>query len=102
MIGALTNHVWQSTLFAAAAGLMSLELRKNRAKFRFWLWFRASIKFLIPFSLLIGLGSHVHWAPARGTAVEIAAPAASFIVEQIAEPFAATLPQPRPTGSTRD
>ena len=25
------NHLWQSTLFAAAAGLLTLALRKNRA-----------------------------------------------------------------------
>lgn len=48
----LANHLWQSTLFAAAAGLLTLSLRKNRAQTRYWLWLAASVKFLIPFSPL--------------------------------------------------
>ena len=64
MMGELTNHVWQSTLFAVMACLLTVALRKNRAQVRFWLWFSASFKFLVPFSLLITLGSHLQWAPA--------------------------------------
>ena len=45
----LLNHLWQSTLFVAAAGLLSLVLRGNRAQVRYWLWFAASFKFLVPF-----------------------------------------------------
>ena len=32
------NHLWLSTLFAAAAGLLTLAFRKNRASVRYWLW----------------------------------------------------------------
>ncbi len=64
MIGELTNHLWQSTLFAVAAGLLTVAFRKNRAQVRYWLWLSASLKFLIPFSLLMSLGSHLEWAPA--------------------------------------
>jgi len=39
MTGAITNHVWQSTLFAVAAGLLTLVFRRNRAQVRYWLWF---------------------------------------------------------------
>ena len=53
MIGELTNHVWQSTVFAAVAGLMTVAFRKNRAHVRYWLWLSASFKFLLPFSLLM-------------------------------------------------
>ncbi len=56
---ALGNHLWQSTLFAAAAGLLTLLLRKNHAGARYWLWLAASLKFLLPFSLLVILGSYV-------------------------------------------
>ena len=59
MSPALLNHLWQSTLFAAAAGLLTLALRNNRAPVRYWLWFTASVKFLIPFTLLLSLGSHI-------------------------------------------
>jgi hypothetical protein len=51
------NHLWQSTLFAAVAGLLTLALRKNHARARYWLWLAASLKFLVPFSLLTALGS---------------------------------------------
>src|SRR5712692_7857559 len=82
----LTNHVWQSTVFAAAAGLLTLALRKNHAQARHWIWLAASVKFLIPFALLVGIGSQLGWrtAPAR--------PRIYLVIEQIGEPFAAPLP----------
>ena len=51
---ALGNHLWQSTLCIVIAGLLTLILRKNHARARYGLWLAASVKFLIPFSLLIG------------------------------------------------
>lgn len=59
---AVGNHIWQSTLFAIAAGLLTLALRKNHARARYWLWLAASVKFLVPFSLLVGVGSYLTWA----------------------------------------
>jgi len=59
MIQGIVGHLWQSTLFAGVACLASLMLRPNRAQSRFWVWFAASTKFLIPFSLLVGLGAHI-------------------------------------------
>jgi bla regulator protein BlaR1 len=53
---AIANHLWQSSLFGAAAWLTVLQLRRNRAHVRYALWLAASVKFLIPFSLLIDLG----------------------------------------------
>jgi uncharacterized protein (TIGR03435 family) len=84
MIGEWTNHVWQSTLFAIAAGALTTAFRKNRAKVRYWLWLSASFKFLIPLSLLMSVGSHLEWAPA---ATRIATRAVSFPMVQITEPF---------------
>lgn len=89
MIGELTNHLWQSTLFAVAAGLLTVAFRKNRAQVRYWLWFSASFKFFVPFTLLMGLGSHLEWAPA---AKQIATPAVMSAMEQIAQPFPETRP----------
>src|SRR5580693_3672722 len=68
---AMGNHLWQSTLFAVVAGLLTLMLRKNQARARYWLWLAASLKFLIPFSLLVGIGTHVFgsdlgWSRAAG------------------------------------
>jgi len=84
----LLNHLWQSTLFAVAAGLLTLVLRKNRASVRYWLWFAASCKFLVPFSLLVTIGSQFAWR---------AAPAAaplplSAVMDQLGQPFASEAP----------
>jgi bla regulator protein blaR1 len=53
---AVANHLWQSSLFGGAAWLTVLQLRRNRAHVRYAIWMAASVKFLIPFSLLIDLG----------------------------------------------
>jgi beta-lactamase regulating signal transducer with metallopeptidase domain len=91
MISELTNHLWQSTLFAIVAGLLAVALRKNRAEVRYWLWFSASLKFFIPFSLLINLGSHLDSVQAAHKvtqiATQIATPSVSFTMEKITEPF---------------
>lgn len=80
---AVGNHLWQSTLFAAVAGLLTLALRKNHARVRYWLWLVASLKFLVPFSLLTSLGSRMAW---RGPAANQGA--LSFVIEQVSRPFA--------------
>jgi len=84
----MTNHLWQSTIFAVSAGLLTVVFRKNRAQVRYWLWLSASIKFLIPFSLLMSLGSHLEWAPAARTT---AIPVVSSTMIQFNQPF----PRPR-------
>jgi len=98
MIGALTNHLWQSTVFAVVAGLLTVGFRSNRAQVRYWLWFSASFKFFVPFSQLIGLGSRLGWALA---AKKIAAPvlydAASITMVQISRPFTSVLPSAHST-----
>jgi bla regulator protein BlaR1 len=85
----MTNHLWQSTLFAAAAGLLTVALRRNRAQVRFWLWFSASFKFLIPFSLLMNLGSHLRW---EHVAAKISARHLPFTVIQVVQPFPDSAP----------
>src|SRR6266851_7863513 len=81
------NHLWQSTLFAIVAGLLTLALRTNRAQQRYWLWMAASLKFLIPFSLLVGIGSHLGWKAAR----PIKLPGLYLVMEEVSQPF--TQPQ---------
>jgi bla regulator protein BlaR1 len=63
ILAALGNHLWQSTLFAAMAGFLSLMLRKCHARVRYWTWLAASIKFLVPFSLLVAIGNRLAWSP---------------------------------------
>ncbi len=59
----LTNHLWQSTIFAVAVALATMALRRNSARLRYWLWLAASLKFLIPVSLLVSMGSRVVMPP---------------------------------------
>ncbi|HXX23164.1 MAG TPA: M56 family metallopeptidase [Terriglobia bacterium] len=84
MISAVTNHLWQSTLFAIGVGLLTLAFRKNRAQVRYWLWFSASLKFLIPFSLLLNLGGFLWRSPA---AKGLEVPAVTYTIVRMAEPF---------------
>ena len=42
MLTELFNHVWQSMLFAIAAGVLTHVFRNNRAQIRYWLWYSAS------------------------------------------------------------
>ena len=56
---ALGNHLWQSTVFAAVAGVLTLVLKRNQARVHYWLWLAASLKFLFPFALLTELGSRM-------------------------------------------
>jgi bla regulator protein BlaR1 len=83
---ALGNHLWQSTLCALAAGLLTLILRNNHARTRYLLWLTASVKFLIPFSLLASMGSHMAWS--RGSAKANAG--LYMAMDQLSQPFSQT------------
>ena len=91
----LANHLWQSTLFAAVALVLTLALRKNRASVRYWIWLAASVKFLIPFSLLVSAGSQLGWR----TAPVIAPSQLSFAMDEISQPFAMPAPAPLPAAA---
>jgi bla regulator protein blaR1 len=52
----MIDHLWQSTIFAFVVWLVALALRGNRAGVRYWVWLGASLKFLVPFSWLVGAG----------------------------------------------
>jgi uncharacterized protein (TIGR03435 family) len=59
--GMVVDHLWQSTVFMGLAALLTLALKSNRAAIRHWVWMAASIKFLVPFALLVDVGSRVQW-----------------------------------------
>jgi bla regulator protein BlaR1 len=79
----LVTHLWQSTLFAVVVGILVLLLRKHYAPARHWLWLAASMKFLIPFSLLTGLGAQLGWTRAPVITVR----RVSIVVEEISRSF---------------
>jgi bla regulator protein blaR1 len=81
----LLDHLWQSTLCAFAIGLLTLAFRRSDARVRYWLWWAASVKFLLPFSIFVALGSAMPW-PSDG---EPAAPSTiSSTIVYVSEPFA--------------
>jgi bla regulator protein BlaR1 len=80
----LANHIWQSSVFVVAAWVVTLALRKNRASVRYWVWFAASVKFLIPFSVLISLGSKFAWQ----SSAAITRPQFANVIDEIGQPFA--------------
>lgn len=82
-LNSVFNHLWQSTLFAAIVALLTLALRKNQARWRCWLWLAASIKFLIPFSVLVGIGNRFGWQT-PGLAAQ---PRMAFFMEEIRAAF---------------
>ncbi|HEX5432956.1 MAG TPA: M56 family metallopeptidase [Candidatus Angelobacter sp.] len=81
---ALANHLWQSTVFAAFAALLTLLLRKNHARMRYWLWLAGSLKFLLPFALLVSVGARLHGRE------QASAPQSqvSIVMDQITRTFA--------------
>jgi uncharacterized protein (TIGR03435 family) len=83
MIEALANHLWQSTLFCGVAALVAVTLRASGAQVRYWVWFAASMKFLVPFALLATLaGALTRRAPDAPLAA-----AWRGAIEPVAEPF---------------
>lgn len=86
----LANHLWQSTVFAGIAGLLAYALRHNYARTRHWIWLIASVKFLIPFSLLTALGGQFGWLTER-FAGRVGAPEWPAVVQQIGQPFPESL-----------
>jgi bla regulator protein blaR1 len=83
------DHLWQSTLFAGATGLLALVLRKNSARLRYSLWLAASLKFLVPFSLFFALGGVFTWRT-----MPPATSAGMYSVEIVSQPFTKSLSLP--------
>jgi bla regulator protein BlaR1 len=88
---ALGDHLWQSTVVALVAALLTLALRKNHARARYWIWLAASLKFLVPFSWFVALGNRLAWRSPAATATT----ALYYTVEEISRPFtqSATVPE---------
>lgn len=79
----ICNHLWQSTLLVLVVAVLALALRKNSARVRYWLWMAASVKFLVPFSLLIAAGSHF----ARPAQTKLTQTSAYVAIDAMSQPF---------------
>ncbi len=84
---ALVNHLWQSTAVTLAAGVLGLSLRRHQARTRYWLWMVASLKFLVPFALLIAVGERLRPAVPQPTQHQ----ALEAVMEEITQPFSPAL-----------
>jgi beta-lactamase regulating signal transducer with metallopeptidase domain len=84
----LLDHLWQSTLFAAFAALLAVALGRHRAQVRYWVWFAATAKFLIPFALIAAAAG---WTAAQLHA-QADAPAPVDLARRVFEPMTAAGP----------
>jgi bla regulator protein BlaR1 len=55
----LVTHLWQSTLCAGVAALLTVVFRHASARTRHTIWLAASVKFLVPFSLFVLAGRYI-------------------------------------------
>ena len=84
----IANHLWQSTIVAGAAWLLTLAFRRHRAQIRYGLWLAASMKFLVPFGLLVYAGGQLGWRQGDLPAP----PPAALIAGAISQPFSTEVP----------
>jgi bla regulator protein BlaR1 len=84
---AVVNHLWQSTLVVGIAWVLAVALRKNGARSRYCVWFAASVKFLLPFSLLTAAGESFRSVM---PVVTVRVPTVTKVMGRVAQPFAGT------------
>lgn len=96
VLHSVADHLWQSTLFAVAAGFLALMLRKNSAQVRYWLWFAASGKFLAPFAMLVAAGAYFgHTTTVAGPRSELPYQIGQALITIVpASPSIAEVPMP--------
>src|SRR5512134_1662843 len=82
MFEAVIDHLWQSTLIVLVAWAATIALRRYGAHWRYWIWFAASMKFLVPFTLIAQLGARMPWPEALPDAAESEWPAIAMRVLQ--------------------
>jgi uncharacterized protein (TIGR03435 family) len=75
-MAAILDHLWQSTIVAGGLGLLTLAFRNHRAHVRHGLWLVASLKFFVPFAVLVAVGSQLGW---REVPSRVPAPIAAVI-----------------------
>ena len=88
VVSAAGDHLWQSTIFVAACGVLSVFLRRSHARARYGLWLSASVKFLIPFSLLVAIGSRWAWTPPPTAQSRVGL---YYAIEEVSRPFTQTV-----------
>jgi beta-lactamase regulating signal transducer with metallopeptidase domain len=59
MLAFLVTHLWQSTLVLLVAWVLARACKRDEAAVRYWIWFVASVKFLVPLALLQQFGDRL-------------------------------------------
>lgn len=87
MVAFLLTHLWQSTLVVLAAWALAHACRRNAAAVRYWIWLAASLKFLVPLTLLHQLGDSV------GRSLPAPLPVDAALVESATTLFIPSMPR---------
>ena len=98
----ITAHLWQSTLVAAVVGMLTLLLKKNGARTRYWVWLAAVVKFLVPFGVLVSLGGNMPVPGWVAKAPVIVQPAISFVMGDVSQPVLPMLQEALATPKATD
>jgi bla regulator protein blaR1 len=78
------DHLWQSTIVAIVAALLTWIVRRNRAQVRYWIWFAALMKFLVPFAAFAFVGERLSsWALPESPLP----PSLPFAIQVASQPF---------------
>jgi beta-lactamase regulating signal transducer with metallopeptidase domain len=87
MLAFLLTHLWQSTLVLLGAWVLARACRRNAAAVRYWIWFVASIKFLVPLALLQQFGDRL------GRSMPEPLPLDAALVESASAVFVPSVPR---------
>jgi len=87
MLAFLLTHLWQSTLVLVAAWVLARACKRNAAAVRYWIWFVASAKFLVPLALLQQLGDRLGRSLPEPLPVDVA------LVESASAVFVPSMPR---------
>ncbi|HKQ13895.1 MAG TPA: M56 family metallopeptidase [Steroidobacteraceae bacterium] len=87
MLAFLLTHLWQSTLVLLGAWVLARACKRNAAAVRYWIWFVASVKFLVPLALLQQFGDRL------GRSLPEPLPVDAALVESASAVFVPTMPR---------
>src|ERR1043165_6150106 len=86
MLAFLLTHLWQSTLVLLAAWVVARACRRDPAAVRHWIWFVASVKFLVPLAVLQQFGDRL------GRSLPEPLPVDAALIESASAVFVPSLP----------
>jgi beta-lactamase regulating signal transducer with metallopeptidase domain len=96
LLSILVNHLWQSMLVAAVLGGLTILLRRNSARVRYFLWLAASLKFLLPFVVLAALAAQTAGPLTIESPGTAATPVVMTVAAELVAPMAGVIAYPAP------